>query len=48
MAARQTRVAPAAPAPRAAAAPRPALKAAPAKAPARKMATVSSDDWEEF
>jgi methyl-accepting chemotaxis protein len=48
MAARQTRVAPAAPAPRVAAAPRPALKAAPAKAPARKMATASSDDWEEF
>jgi methyl-accepting chemotaxis protein len=40
MAARQTRVAPAAS--------RPALKAAPSKAPARQTATASADDWEEF
>jgi methyl-accepting chemotaxis protein len=45
MAVRQTRVAPA---PLVAAVPRPALKAAPAKAPPRKMAAASSDDWEEF
>ncbi|MQA18839.1 methyl-accepting chemotaxis protein [Rugamonas rivuli] len=52
MAQRQTRVAAAPVRERlAVAAPavaRPAVKAAPAKAPARQMAAVASDDWEEF